>query len=105
NDFTTLLLDLGECPKGLTIDRWPDPNGHYSCGKCPECLANGWKFNVRWATRLEQARNTSQNKHFTVSGITGCFGELCEHFQIHQATVSWRLNHGWTVEAAFTTPT
>ena len=36
---------LGPRPKGMTLDRWPNPDGDYEPG------------NVRWATKLEQAHN------------------------------------------------
>jgi hypothetical protein len=37
---------MGECPAGMTLDRWPDPAGNYQPGNC------------RWATPAEQSNNT-----------------------------------------------
>lgn len=48
--------DMGTRPSGHTLDR-KDPQGHYSCGHCQECVANGWPANCRWATAKEQTRN------------------------------------------------
>jgi hypothetical protein len=45
SSITQLVAHLGECPPGKTLDRYPNRNGHYEIG------------NLRWATRLEQARN------------------------------------------------
>lgn len=42
-DFANFLADMGERPTGLTLDRFPDPNGNYEPG------------NARWATRSQQA--------------------------------------------------
>jgi hypothetical protein len=37
--------NLGPCPQGMTLDRWPDNDGNYEPG------------NVRWATSTQQGRN------------------------------------------------
>lgn len=38
------------------VDR-KDTEGHYSCGKCEECTANGWPKNIRWLTHKENQMN------------------------------------------------
>lgn len=44
--FTAFLADVGRAPSDChTLDRWPNPSGHYEPG------------NVRWATMLEQRHN------------------------------------------------
>ena len=42
--------------KDYSLDRINN-DGNYSCGKCDECIDNGWPMNCRWATRNEQAKN------------------------------------------------
>jgi hypothetical protein len=32
--FENFLADMGERPKGMTLDRWPDPRGNYEPGNC-----------------------------------------------------------------------
>jgi hypothetical protein len=62
SSFEAFLEDLGHRPSpSHTLDRI-DNDGHYSCGKCPECVAKGWKANCRWATRKEQAANARKRK-------------------------------------------
>lgn len=57
NSFVDFLSDIGQRPSSkLSVDR-KDNNGHYSCGKCKQCLTNHWNFNCRWATSKEQAEN------------------------------------------------
>lgn len=50
DSFENFLADMGECPPGLTLDRFPDKNGNYRPG------------NVRWATPAEQTQNRDITK-------------------------------------------
>jgi hypothetical protein len=53
--FDAFLADMGERPPGKTLDRWPNPDGHYEPGNC------------RWATPLEQRHNQSSTPWAKVS--------------------------------------
>lgn len=56
-DYEAFYQSMGARPgSGYSIDRI-DNDGGYWCGKCSECIQNGWSFNCRWATRKEQAVN------------------------------------------------
>jgi hypothetical protein len=44
--FDGFLADMGERPKGTTLDRFPGKNGNYEQGNC------------RWTSKREQARNS-----------------------------------------------
>lgn len=51
-DFSNFILDMGEVPNGLTLDRI-NPNGNYEPNNC------------RWATWAVQNQNKSTNKQTT----------------------------------------
>ena len=91
-EYKNFLEDMGECPLGQTIDRIDNSKGY-----SPE--------NCRWATRKEQARNTSRNRIATINGITACLPELCERFAMSISMVRQRIyTLGWSLEKAILTP-
>jgi hypothetical protein len=88
NGFEHFLEDMGERPIGKTLDRYPDKKGNYEPGNC------------RWATKIQQMRNKSDNLNFTVGEITACLAELCERFHLPYPRVYKRLKLGWSIERA-----
>jgi len=84
-----------------TLDRI-DNDGHYSCGECEDCKKNGWPMNLRWATHKENCRNTSIVRTLTFRGETRCVNEWIEITGI--TALKTRLNAGWDIEKALTTP-
>lgn len=59
--FENFASDVGARPTmSHSIDRI-DNNSGYHCGHCEECQINGWKFNTRWATWVQQANNRRNN--------------------------------------------
>lgn len=101
--FESFLEDVGGPPSpDYTIDRI-DNNGHYSCGKCDECLSNGWPMNARWATRAEQARNRRTNVYIVHDGkrmVMEDWAKLAMPKPLNSATLRTRLAHGWSMERA-----
>jgi|SRR2546426_4040973 len=104
DSFANFLRDIGPRPsRKHTIERI-DNNGHYSCGKCEECLANGWPFNCRWATQAEQTTNTRRNRMITFEGKTLWLAEWSRIFNLDHKTITSRIELGWPLEKVFHTP-
>lgn len=89
---------------GHTVDRYPIYNGNYTCGQCKECKVHGWKLNVRWATRKEQALNKGNNVWITAFGRTQTKSQWCEETGLGWKCLTGRLRRGWDVEKALATP-
>lgn len=90
--FENFLADMGERPRGMSIDRRNNDLGYE-----PE--------NCRWATTKEQSRNTRANFVIEFRGVTACLAEHCERLGLAYKTISSRIyKHGWTVEKALSAP-
>lgn len=102
--FENFIADMGTKPTlKHSIDR-KDNDGNYSCGRCEQCLKNGWPRNCRWATPLEQANNSRKNHKLTFSGRTLNIKQWAMETGIHDRTISTRLARGWPIERALTEP-
>lgn len=56
--FENFYADMGDRPKGKTLDRFPIKDGSYEPSNC------------RWATKLEQGCNMKNNRFLTYKGET-----------------------------------
>jgi hypothetical protein len=90
DDYSVFLRDMGERPKGLSLDRIDNSKG-YS------------KANCRWASPAEQARNRRSVRHFTLDGVTRTQSEWAAITGLNSSTIHYRLRRGWTIEASITT--
>jgi len=109
-DFANFITDMGPMPTDrgrMSVDRFPDNKGGYWCGHCPQCLANGWTLNARWATYQEQAINRTYRgrRMIEFDGETLSIADWARRIGIDQSVLSTRLRDGWTVEEALTIPT
>jgi hypothetical protein len=77
--FENFLRDMGDRPMGTSIDRINGKLG-YKPGNC------------RWATRQEQARNTSRTVKVLFGGETIMVCELCEKLGISRKAIRSRAS-------------
>lgn len=87
--FTNFLADMGERPKGRTLERI-DNDGNYEPGNC------------RWATLMEQNCNKRTNHNLTLNGQTMCVAEWARHLGISPTTLYSRMHKGWSAERVLT---
>lgn len=92
NSFPCFLEDVGKRPSERhTLERI-DNNGNYE------------PSNVRWATRKEQSHNTRRNRFIAYGGRSQCVTAWAEELGINPRTLFTRLDSGWSIADAFSTP-
>lgn len=87
-DFAVFIADMGERPKDTTLDRI-DNNGNYEPGNC------------RWATHLQQARNSRKNRRIVAFGHVKTLSEWAEITGMKRESIAERLNAGKSPEFVF----
>ncbi len=92
-DVRLFCADMGERANGFTIERINN-EGHYSCGKCPECLENGWTMNCEWITKAQQGANRRTNRYLTAFGRTETLAEWSRITGIPKSTIKNRRLRG-----------
>ena len=104
SEFVAFFRDIGRRPNPQhSVDRI-DNNGHYSCGKCPQCAQNGWPLNIRWASRETQNNNTRRNHFLTVNGQTLTIAQWARRMNIKSHVLDNRLRDGWSHAQTVLTP-
>lgn len=90
-NYDQFVSDMGERPDGTSLDRI-NSNGNYEPGNC------------RWADKMVQASNKSNNRIVVLNGERLHISEAARRVGIRMATIWARLDKGWTDEQALHTP-
>lgn len=83
--FENFLSDMGERPHGYTLDRIDNSKG-YS------------KENCRWASRQDQAKNTSTVKNLTFNGKTMCMLDWSKELNLPYTKIVKGVRRGFSAE-------
>ena len=79
-EFPEFLVDMGERPDGMTLDRYPDHNGNYEPSNC------------RWATKHEQMSNMRTNRYIVVNGERMMMSDAARRFGLSVQLIQKRLD-------------
>ena len=86
-DFSLFLIDMGDRPPRMTIDRI-DTNGDYEPGNC------------RWTDAVTQANNKRSNVLIEVDGMVMTMQQLSRRCGVGRGTLAYRLKIGCSLDVA-----
>lgn len=89
--FINFLADMGEIPKGYTLDRIDVNKGYY-------------KDNCRWTTWTQQGNNRRNNRLITIDNTTKTISEWCNTYNLNKPAVYKRISKGWDLVEAIMIP-
>jgi hypothetical protein len=89
--FEGFAADMAPRPHGATLERIDNDKGYYL-------------DNCQWASRKAQARNRRSSRVLTFNGQSLTVTEWAEQLGVKSSLIFVRLDRGWSVERALSTP-
>lgn len=90
--FATFYADMGERPKGMSLERLNN-NGHYTPKNC------------KWADATQQANNRRSSRKILFNGTEKTLAEWSRIVKLPSYLIQERISRlKWSVEKSFTTP-
>lgn len=87
-EFSAFLEDMGEMPKGYSIERDDVSKGYE-------------KSNCRWIPRIAQNKNKRNTEWVVLNGDRMCLADAIRKTGVCRATVDWYRKRGKTTQEAF----
>lgn len=89
--YSNFLLDMGRAPtKKHSIERIDNNLGYTP-------------INCKWATMTEQSNNRRSSRMEEYAGEKRSVSDWCRKLNLHYATITTRIERGWTIQMAFET--
>ncbi len=104
SSYINFKADMGDAPNSeYSVDR-KNAFGHYSCGKCKQCISMGWEMNIRWADKDTQNNNKKNTVYVDVDGVKMSVTLFEKKMGYNPQTIYMRLKSGWSDYDAVHTP-
>jgi hypothetical protein len=87
-EFENFYKDMGECPRGKTLDRINNNLGYF-------------KENCCWSTPRQQNNNRRDNHFLVYKGKTQTIAQWSRELDINYKTIYSRIKRGWNIEKIF----
>lgn len=92
----------------INFKKWAESNGYTNSRNCTlDRIGNDMNYspdNCRWATPTVQSNNRRSNRKLGFNNSEHTISEWSRKTGIRSDTILYRIKHGWSVEAALTTP-
>jgi hypothetical protein len=99
---------ISVCPRWLLFENFyadmgNRPDADHSLGR-KDNNKGYCKENCRWETTEQQHNNKRTNVLIEFAGVTKTVTQWAREYGVNVNTLQWRIDHGWSIAAALTTP-